>query len=52
LRLDLMAAIDVDNSSGLPGLVHAAHLLPLHAGELDNANGADYYGFSSREWRR
>ena len=45
LRLDLMAAIDVDNSSGLPGLVHAAHLLPLHAGELDNANGADHYGF-------
>ena len=45
LRLDLMAAIDVDNTSGLPGLVHAAHLLPLHAGELDNANGADHYGF-------
>jgi len=45
LRLDLMAAIDVDNSSGLPGLVYAAHLLPLHAGELDNANGADHYGF-------
>jgi GTP-binding protein HflX len=45
LRLDLMAAIDVDNSSGLPGLVHAAHLLPLLAGELDNANGADHYAF-------
>ena len=37
LRLDLMAAIDVDAESGLPGLVRAAHLLPLHAGELDNA---------------
>ena len=31
LRLDLMAAIDVDAESGLPGLVRAAHLLPLHA---------------------
>ncbi|QQS49580.1 MAG: GTPase HflX [Acidobacteriota bacterium] len=28
LRLDLMAAIDVDPRSGLPGQVHAAHLLP------------------------
>ena len=37
LRLDLMAAIDVDADSGLPGLVRAAHLLPLHSGELDNA---------------
>src|ERR1051325_6838770 len=37
LRLDLMAAIDVDAESGLPGLVRAAHLLPLHSGELDNA---------------
>ena len=37
LRLDLMAAIDVDAESGLPGLIRAAHLLPLHAGELDNA---------------
>jgi len=27
LRLDLMAAIDVDVESGLPGLVRAAHLL-------------------------
>lgn len=28
LRLDLMAAIDVDSKTGLPSLVHAAHLLP------------------------
>ncbi|MCW5967703.1 MAG: GTPase HflX [Blastocatellales bacterium] len=28
LRLDLMAAIDVDANTGLPGLVRAAHLLP------------------------
>ena len=38
LRLDLMAAIDVDTDTGLPGMVHAAHLLPLHAGELENAS--------------
>lgn len=28
LRLDLMAVVQVDRKSGLPGLVHAAHLLP------------------------
>src|SRR6266496_3182100 len=28
LRLDLMAAIEVDGKTGLPGLVRAAHLLP------------------------
>ncbi len=28
LRLDLMAAIDVDARTGMPGLVRAAHLLP------------------------
>jgi len=45
LRLDLMAAIDVDSNTGLPGLVHAAHLLPLHAGDLDHATAPDVYGF-------
>jgi len=45
LRLDLMAAIDVDTTTGLPGVVYAAHLLPLHAGELDNASTPDLYGF-------
>jgi GTP-binding protein HflX len=45
LRLDLMAAIDVDVETGLPGLIRAAHLLPLHAGELDNASAPDVYGF-------
>src|SRR5687768_1099306 len=45
LRLDLMAAIDVDSDSGLPGLVRAAHLLPLHAGELDNAATPELYAF-------
>lgn len=33
LRLDLMAAIDVDPKSGLPGDVHAAHLLPVTPGK-------------------
>ena len=45
LRLDLMAAIDVDAQTGLPGMVRAAHLLPLHAGDLDNATAPDVYGF-------
>jgi GTP-binding protein HflX len=45
LRLDLMAAIDVDSESGLPGLVRAAHLLPLHAGDLDNATTPELYAF-------
>lgn len=34
LRLDLMAAIDV-RSDGLPGLVRAAHLLPVDAASRD-----------------
>ena len=42
LRLDLMAAIDVDPESGLANLVRAAHLLPLHAGELQNGGGTPY----------
>jgi GTPase len=45
LRLDLMVAIDVDAETGLPGVVRAAHLLPLHAGELDNTSAPDLYGF-------
>src|ERR1044071_5273497 len=45
LRLDLMAAIDVDSNAGLPGLVHAAHLLPLHAGDLDHTTAPDVYAF-------
>ena len=31
LRLDLMAAIDVDEGTGLPGIVRAAHMLPTPA---------------------
>ncbi|MGH9769175.1 MAG: GTPase HflX [Blastocatellia bacterium] len=35
LRLDLMAAIDVDPNTGLPGMVRAAHLLPAKAHRLN-----------------
>jgi len=35
LRLDLMVAIEVDQQTGLPGLVRAAHLLPTTAAALD-----------------
>jgi GTP-binding protein HflX len=39
LRLDLMAAIDVDDQTGLPGLIRAAHLLPSVTPEsLTNGN--------------
>ena len=45
LRLDLMAAIDVDGRTGLPGRVRAAHLLPLSARD-GGANGtAKQFGF-------
>jgi GTPase len=42
LRLDLMVAIDVNAEDGLPGLVRAAHLLPLHAGELGDSRSSSY----------
>src|SRR5687768_7422691 len=42
LRLDLMAAIDVDPENGLPGVVRAAHLLPLHSGEMSDARSPSY----------
>src|SRR3954471_16482073 len=38
LRLDLMAAISVDERTGLPGVVSSAHLLPTTALNL-NGNG-------------
>jgi len=40
LRLDLMAAIEVDARTGLPGVVRSAHLLPTTAAHL-HANGAN-----------
>jgi GTP-binding protein HflX len=45
LRLDLMAAIDVDGETGLPGLVRAAHLIPLHSGDLENTSTPELYAF-------
>jgi GTP-binding protein HflX len=42
LRLDLMVAIDVDPEDGLPGVVRAAHLLPLHSGEMSDARSPSY----------
>ena len=45
LRLDLMAAIDVDPETALPGLVRAAHLLPMHAGDNQQVNVSQAYAF-------
>src|ERR687884_2090903 len=45
LRLDLMASIDVDERTGLPGVVRAAHLLPTTVAELDADQGAAPYAF-------
>ncbi len=45
LRLDLMAAIDVDADTGLPGLIRAAHLLPSTAAELNGATRSKPYTF-------
>src|SRR5437764_3827623 len=45
LRLDLMAAIDVDERTGLPGVVRAAHLLPSTAEDLDSNGTARSFGF-------
>lgn len=45
LRLDLMVAIDVDPETALPGLVRAAHLLPMPAGELQQDGAPQRYAF-------
>src|SRR5256884_763287 len=45
LRLDLMAAIDGDERTGLPGGVRAAHLLPSTAEHLDLNRTARSFGF-------
>ena len=45
LRLDLMVAINVDERTGLPGRVRAAHLLPTTAEEVDDGEHAVPYGF-------
>ncbi|MGH9875140.1 MAG: GTPase HflX, partial [Pyrinomonadaceae bacterium] len=45
LRLDLMVAIEVNPNDGLPGLVSAAHLLPMAAVDVQNGNGPKPYAF-------
>jgi GTP-binding protein HflX len=45
LRLDLMVALDVDERTGLPGLVRAAHLLPITADALDADATVTPYAF-------
>jgi GTP-binding protein HflX len=45
LRLDLMASVDVDERTGLPGFVRAAHLLPTTVKELDTSAQAAPYAF-------
>src|SRR5438552_10441396 len=45
LRLDLMAAIEVDEATGLPGVVRSAHLLPSSAAELSTDSQAKHFEF-------
>jgi GTPase len=45
LRLDLMAAIDVDEQTGLPGVVRSAHLLPTTAAEMGNNGNTKQFAF-------
>jgi GTP-binding protein HflX len=50
LRLDLMAAIDVDARTGLPGVVRAAHLLPSTAASFEEeAAGGQSFAFIDPE---
>src|SRR5437660_3489358 len=49
LRLDLMAAVDVNQANGLPGLVRAAHLLPATAEHLHAHGGNGSFGFLDPE---
>lgn len=43
LRLDLMAAIDVDEQTGLPGVVRSAHMLPATADAIhDTEDGTNF----------
>lgn len=45
LRLDLMASIQVDSKTGLPKLVHSAHLLPTTAKKLETETQTLPYQF-------
>ncbi len=43
LRLDLMAAIDVDEQTGLPGVIRSAHLLPSVAPEAGSNGNSKHF---------
>lgn len=45
LRLDLMVALEVDEVSGLPGMVRSAHLLPTTATVLETDATSKPYAF-------
>lgn len=45
LRLDLMVAIDVNPTDGFPGLVNAAHLLPMTVRDVQTNNDLKPYAF-------
>ncbi len=45
LRLDLMAAIEVDARDGFPGVVRSAHLLPSTAPELSTNGNSKSFAF-------
>ncbi len=45
LRLDLMSIIQVDRRTGLPGLVHSAHLVPSNAADLASNGHSLPYAF-------
>jgi GTP-binding protein HflX len=51
LRLDLMATIDVDQNTGLPNQVHAAHLLPTTADEIEGDTETCLTNFWNRKSR-
>jgi GTP-binding protein HflX len=52
LRLDLMVAIDVDPTTGLPGLVRAAHLLPMNAVPVAGQRGSNGSGPAGKDGGR
>jgi GTP-binding protein HflX len=45
LRLDLMSIIQVDRKTGLPDLVHSAHLLPSTAADIGDDGSAEPFEF-------
>src|SRR5229473_4734133 len=45
LRLDLMAAIDVDEETGLPGVVRSAHLVPSIPSDAGTTGNTKQFAF-------